>query len=67
MEREVHVLVESRDSTGISLRGESPFGLGTQEDVNILTEIVFNSDASESFKRTGVEQVIGVYTTASVL
>jgi hypothetical protein len=58
MEREAHVLVESRDSTGISLKEESAIGLSrseTQEDVSSIAENTFNSEASESFKRTGVE------------
>jgi hypothetical protein len=41
MEREAHVLVESRDSTGISLKEESAIGLsrsGTQEDVSSIAE-----------------------------
>ena len=60
--------MKSRDSIRMSVRGESGIGLsrpGTQEDAIALTETVFNSKVNESFKRTGVEQGMGVYTTAS--
>jgi len=52
--------VKSRDSTRMSVRGESGIGLsrsGTQEGAIALTHTVF--------KRTSVEQGMGVYTTAS--
>lgn len=38
IEREVHVLLASRDNTGIGLRGESAIGLGTREDVSSLAK-----------------------------
>jgi hypothetical protein len=52
----------------MSVRGESGIGLsrsGTQEGAIALTHTVFNSEVNECFKRTSVEQGMGVYTTAS--
>jgi hypothetical protein len=49
---------------------ESVIGLtrsGTQEDVSSIAENVFNNEASESFKRIGVERGMGVYTMVSAL
>lgn len=60
--------MKSRDSTRMSVRGESGIGLsrsGTQEGAIALTHTVFNSEVNECFKRTSVEQGMGVYTTAS--